>query len=179
MFLVSVSKQFRIHNPFRICNLEHKQLNPEILCRYTWKSPLWTCSPHILWGKERDGNRSCIPFPPSQTGTRQMQNKEIAMVALISRSSCGSSSMLHILFLCISIPGLRPTFCPSPSAESWGGPFQWLSILCLKHGAQKRKATVSCASIYCLYLSICFKIPRRQRELSSLPTLEFCTLVVL
>ena len=56
MFLVSVSKQFRIHNPFRIYNLGHKQLNSEILCQYTWKSPLWTCSPHVLRGKEREDN---------------------------------------------------------------------------------------------------------------------------
>ena len=56
MFLVSVSKQFRIHNPFRIYNLEPKQLNPEILCQFTWRSSLWTCSPHVLRGKEREGN---------------------------------------------------------------------------------------------------------------------------
>ena len=177
MFLVSVSKQFRIH-----------------LGSVAWSISNWTqkfradthgkvhCEPVLpisFEARRETVTCSCIPFPPSQTGMRQMQNKEIAMVALISRSSCGSSSMLHILFLCISIPGLSPTFCPSPSAESWVGPFQWLSILCLKQGAQKRKATVSCASIYFLYLSICFRIPRRQRVLPSLPTLEFCTLVVL
>ena len=177
MFLVSVSKQFRMHNPFRIYNLGHKQLNSEILCQYTWKSPLWTCSPHILQGKEREGN--LFMHPVSSFTDWHWDTCKIKKLQWWP----SSPDLLVAHFLCcIFYFFLFPFQVWAPHfalLQYWilVGPFQWLRILCLKQGAQKGEATVSCALIYFLYLSICFRIPRRQHVLSSLPTLEFCTLV--